>query len=289
VNWVNAIVSGVLVGGLYALYATGLSLTFGVMRLINLAHGDIAVVAAFVASTLVGVTGWAPLQTLLIIVPGAFVVGWIVQRVAFDRLVGVDPSFQIVTTFGLSIAIQNLLLRYYTATPRALYIGSLGTRSIKISDDLAIGVFPLIRFVVAVLVLGALALFLSRTRVGRGFRATSDDPEAAQLMGIDNRTIYALALALSFATIALAGVFNAAQTQFSAADGPALLIYGFEAVVIGGIGSVWGTLVGGIVLGVAQTLGAEIDPGWKQLAGHIVFLAFLVVRPTGIFGGRAAA
>jgi branched-chain amino acid transport system permease protein len=288
VNWVNAIVSGILVGGLYALYATGLSLTFGVMGLVNLAHGDIAVVAAFIASTLVGVTGWAPLQTLFVIIPGAFVVGWIVQRVAFDRLVGVDPSFQIVATFGLSIALQNLLLRYYTATPRALFIGSLGTKSIKISDDLSVGLFPLLRFIVAVLVIAALALFLARTRVGRAFRATSDDREAASLMGIDNRTIYSLALAISFSTIALAGVINGAQTQFSAADGPLLLIYGFEAVVIGGIGSVWGTLVGGIVLGVSQTIGAEIDPGWKQLAGHVVFLAFLVVRPTGLFGARTA-
>ena len=285
-NWVNALISGVLVGGLYALYATGLSLAFGVMRIINLSHGDMAIAAAFVCSTLVLATGWNPLALLVIIVPLGFAAGWALQRVAFDRLVGVDPSYQIVATFGLSIAIQNLLLRIYSPTPRGLQAGDISTASIQITDDLAIGWFPLLRFGVAVAVLGALSLFLARTRLGQAFRATSDDPEAAQLMGIDNRVIYAVALALAGATIALAGVFNGIQTQFAPADGPLLLIYAFEAVVIGGLGSLWGTLAGGVILGVAQTIGAEIEPGWKQLIGHLVFLAFLVVRPHGLFGAK---
>lgn len=288
-NWVNALISGVLTGGLYALYATGLSLAFGVMRIINLAHGDMAVAAAFVCSTLVLAIGWNPLTMLVLVVPIAFAAGWALQRVAFDRLVGTDPSLQIVATFGLSIAIQNLLLRTYEANPRALGIGDFATESITITDDVAIGWFPLTRFVVAVAVLAALSLFLARTRIGQAFRATSDDPETARLMGIDNRVIYGVALGIAAATIALAGVFNGAQTQFSAADGPLLLIYGFEAVVIGGLGSLWGTLAGGVVLGVAQAIGAEIEPGWKQLVGHLVFLAFLVVRPTGLFGVRRAA
>jgi branched-chain amino acid transport system permease protein len=208
--------------------------------------------------------------------------------VAFDRLVGVDPSFQIVATFGLAIAIQNLLLRVYSPTPRGLDPGRISTASIRITDDLSIGWFPLVRFLVAVGVLAGLSLFLARTRLGAGFRATSDDPETARLMGIDNRVVYAVALGISGATIALAGVFNGAQTQFAPADGPLLLIYAFEAVVIGGLGSLWGTLAGGIILGVSQTIGAEIDPGWKQLVGHLVFLGFLVVRPTGLFGSKTA-
>lgn len=287
-NWVNALVSGVLVGGLYAMFATGLSLTFGVMRIVNLAHGDFAVAAAFLSSTIVLASGWDPLVTLVVLIPAGFVVGWGLQKVAFDRLVAVDPSYQIVATFGLSVAIQNLLLRVYEANPRALNVGHLGTATIRITDDLGIGWFPLIRFLVAVAVLSSLSLFLSTTRLGRAFRATADDPEAARLMGIDNRTIYAIALGLAGATIALAGVFNGAQTQFGASDGPLLLIYAFEAVVIGGLGSLWGTLAGGVILGVAQTLGAEITPGWKQLIGHLVFLAFLVARPTGLFGARTA-
>lgn len=285
-NWVNALISGVLVGGLYALYATGLSLAFGVMRIINLAHGDMAIAAAFVSSTLVLALGWNPLALLVIVVPLGFGAGWLLQRLAFDRLVGTDPAFQIVATFGLSIAIQNALLRVYSANPRGLNIGSLSTASITVTDRISIGWFPLLRFGVAVAVLVGLSIFLARTRLGQGFRATSDDPEAARLMGIDNRVIYAIALGLAGATIALAGVFNGAQTQFSAAQGPELLIYAFQAVVIGGLGSLWGTLAGGVILGVAQTVGAEINPGWKQLIGHLVFLVFLVVRPTGLFGSK---
>jgi branched-chain amino acid transport system permease protein len=287
-NWVNAVISGILVGGLYALYATGLSIAFGVMRIVNLAHGDMAIVAAFVCSTLVLTLGWNPLTLLVIVVPLGFAGGWVLQRVAFDRLVGVDPSFQIVATFGLSIAIQNTLLRVYSPTPRGLDPGSISTASIHITDDVSIGWFPLIRFVVAVAVLAGLSVFLAQTRLGSALRATSDDPDTARLMGIDNKVIYAVALGIAGATIALAGVFNGAQTQFAPADGPLLLIYAFEAVVIGGLGSLWGTLAGGVILGVAQTIGAEIDPGWKQLVGHLVFLAFLVVRPTGLFGSKTA-
>lgn len=283
-NWLNALVAGVLVGGLYAMYATGLSLTFGVMRLVNLSHGDIAITSAFLSSTLVLSVGGSPFWTLAVLVPVGLLVGMGMQRVVFDRLVGVDPAFQIVATFGLSVVIQNALLRTYTANRRALDIGGLKTDSISIGD-LSIGVFPLLRFVVAVLVLGMLSAFLARTRLGRAFRATSDDPEAARLMGIDNGTIYRVAAGIAFATIALAGVFNGAQTNFANSDGPGLLIFAFEAVIIGGLGSLWGTLAGGVVLGLAQTLGAEQWNDWPaQLFGHVVFLAVLAVRPNGLFG-----
>ena len=285
-SWVNAVVQGILVGGLYALFAAGLSLSFGVMRLVNLSHGDWAVLAAFLASTLVLATGWWPFTTLLVLVPAAFVVGIGVQRIAFDRLVGVDPAYQIVATFGIAIVLQNVLLQRYGANVRSLDVGSLRSGSISISDDLAIGWFTLSRFLVAVAVLGLLSLFLARTRVGRAFRATSDDPGAAQLVGIDNRTVYAVATGLAFATVAIAGVFNGAQTTFSAASGPELLIYAFEAVVIGGLGSLWGTLAGGVILGVAQNIGAEWNVEYKQLVGHVVFLAVLVIRPTGLFGSQ---
>jgi branched-chain amino acid transport system permease protein len=283
-SWVNAVIQGVLVGGLYAMYATGLSIAFGVMKLVNLSHGDLAVSGAFLASTLVAATGWHPFLSLIVVIPAGFMVGWVAQRVAFDRLIGVDPSYQIVATFGLSIVIQNLLLQIYKANPRALQIGSLGTKSITITDDLAIGWFPLLRFFVGVAVLVGLSVFLYRTQLGRAFRATADDPVTAGLMGIDRRVVYGVALGIACATIAMAGVFNGAQTQFSAADGPLLLIFAFQAVIIGGLGSLWGTLAGGILLGVAQNVGAQFVPGWKQLIGHLVFLAILAVRPQGLFG-----
>lgn len=284
-NWLNAIVQGILVGGLYAMYATGLSVSFGVMRMVNLAHGDLAVGAAFLASTFCLSTGLSPFLSVVVILPIAAIFGVALQLLIFNRVVGVDPAFQIVATFGLSIAIQNILLQRYSATPRALTLGDFGNRSLKIlGDDLAVGWFPLTRFVIAVVMLVALSIFVGRTKLGRAFRATSDDPYTATLMGINIRMVYAVAFAISVTTVALAGIFNGMQTQFSAGDGPALLIYAFEAVIIGGLGSLWGTLCGGIILGVAQTIGAEIDPGWKQLVGHLVFLSVLLIRPTGIFG-----
>ena len=283
-TWVNAIVQGILVGGLFALFATGLSLGFGVMRIVNLAHGDLAVLAAFIAFSLSTTLDVNPLLTLVIVLPGAFVVGVVLQRLVFDRVVGVDPAFAIVATFGLSIVIQNALLEKYTADTRGLNVGELETNSITVNDQISIGWLPLITFLCGVGVLGALALFLKRTKMGRAFRATSDDPEAARLMGIDNRRVYAVALGIAIATVALAGVLLGAQTSFDPFIGPSRLIYAFEAVIIGGLGSLWGTLAGGITLGVAQALGREYNSQWGELTGHAVFLAVLATRPMGMFG-----
>lgn len=283
-TWVNAIIQGLLLGGLYALFATGLSMGFGVMRLVNLAHGDLAILAAFLTLSFTDTVDINPLVALIVVLPCAFAVGWVLQKLVFDRVVGVDPAFQIVTTFGLSIVIQNLLLEKYTADTQGLEIGDLETASIKINDQISVGWFPLITLLVAVGVLGALALFLKRTRLGRAFRATSDDPEAARLMGINNRQIYALATGIALMTVALAGVMLGARSSFDPFAGPLRLIFAFEAVIIGGLGSLWGTLVGGLVLGVAQAIGRELDPQWGELTGHIVFLAVLAFRPTGMFG-----
>ena len=203
------------------------------------------------------------------------------------------PLKQAMVTFalnilGLSIIISNWLLQHYGANPKSINVGSFGTSSLRLGDSLAVGWFPIVRFLVAVGMLVALSLFFARTKMGRAFRASSDDPRTARLVGIDNARIYAVALGLALATAAIAGVFRITETNVSAADGPALLIFGFEAVIIGGLGSLWGTLAGGILLGVSQTLGAEWRPDWKFLLGHLVFLAVLLVRPTGLFG-RAEA
>jgi branched-chain amino acid transport system permease protein len=254
------------------------------MRIVNLAHGDMAILAAFVAFSLAGTLDINPLLTLVIVLPGAFVVGVVLQRLVFDRVVGVDPAFAIVATFGLSIVIQNALLEKYTADTRGLNVGELETSSITVNDQISIGWLPLVTFLCGVGVLGALALFLKRTKTGRAFRATSDDPEAARLMGIDNRRIYAVALGIALVTVALAGVLLGAQSSFDPFIGPSRLIYAFEAVIIGGLGSLWGTLAGGIALGVAQALGREYDSQWGELTGHAVFLAVLATRPMGMFG-----
>lgn len=282
--WVNAVVQGILLGGLFALFATGLSLAFGVMRFVNLAHGDVAIAAAFLCMSVSEALGWNPLVSLVIVLPASFVVGYVLQRLVFDRTVGVDPAFQIVTTFGLSVVLQNLIYEKYTADSQGLDVKALETAGFTVNSTITIGWLPVLTLVAAVVVLSVLALFMKHTRTGRAFRATSDDPEAARLMGIDIRRVWAVAMALAFATVALAGVLYGARSSFDPFVGPARLIYAFEAVIIGGLGSLWGTLIGGIVLGVAQAIGRQVNPQWGELAGHAVFLAVLVIRPTGLFG-----
>jgi branched-chain amino acid transport system permease protein len=283
--WINAIIQGILLGGQFALFATGLSLAFGVMRFVNLAHGDIAIVAAYATLSLGLTLHLNPLVCLVLILPGAFGVGYLLQRVVFDRVVGVDPAFQIVATAGMSVVLQNLIFEKYTADNKGLNPGkTLKNSGFRINDTISIGYLPLVSLGFAIVVLSALALFMKRTRTGRAFRATSDDSDAARLMGIDVRKIWAVAMGLAVVTVALAGVLYASSTTVDPFGGPARLIYGFEAVIIGGLGSLWGTLVGGIVLGIAQALGRQINPQWGELAGHFVFLGVLVFRPTGLFG-----
>jgi branched-chain amino acid transport system permease protein len=283
-TWVNAIVQGILLGGLYALFATGLSLAFGVMRFVNLAHGDLAILAAFITMSFSTTLDISPLVALAVVLPGAFLFGYLLQRLVFDRVVGVDPAFQIVATFGLGVVIQNLLYEKYTADTQGLDVGALETSSIKINDQISVGWLPLVTLLCAIAVLAGLALFMRHTKTGRAFRATSDDAAAARLMGVDVRRIFSVSMALAIATVALAGVLFGTRSSFDPFVGPARLIYAFEAVIIGGLGSLWGTLIGGIILGVAQSVGRQIDPQWGELAGHAVFLAVLAVRPTGLFG-----
>jgi branched-chain amino acid transport system permease protein len=288
VTWVNAVVQGVLLGGLYALFACGLSLLFGVMRIINLAHGDLALLGTFGVFVIVDNLGWSPFAALIIVLPGAAVVGWALQRLVFDRAMQGGELAPLLATFGLSIVIGNLLLETFSADTHGLSAGALETSAWRISADLSIGALPALIFVVAVLLLSGLQLFLSHTALGRAMRATADDPGTAELVGIDARRIYATASAIALATAALAGAFFGMRSSFDPTLGPAQLIFAFEAVIIGGLGSLWGTLVGGIILGVAQAVGAEIDPAWSILSGHIVFLAVLAFRQDGIFAVQEA-
>jgi branched-chain amino acid transport system permease protein len=280
--WVNGIVQGILLGGLYALFATGLSLIFGIMRLVNIAHGDLIVLAAFLGLVVVQALGLHPLVALVIVVPVMALFGYALQRLLLNRTLGRDILPPLLVTFGLSVIIQNGLLEIFTADSRKLHAGALETMSIPLLPGLDVGVLPVLVFIIAVLVIGGLQTLFYHSELGRCFRATSDDPETAQLMGIDNAHIMGLAMALSLAVVAIAGVLLAMRTNFDPSIGPARLIFAFEAVIIGGLGNLWGTLAGGIVLGVAQAIGAQIDPGWQILAGHIAFLAILAVRPTGL-------
>lgn len=289
-TWVNDVVQGLLLGGLYALFATGLSLMFGVMRLVNLAHGDLSIAAAFVALVTVDALGVNPLVTLALVVPVMFAAGYLLQRGLLNfTLRGGDPLPSILVTFGLSVILQNLLLEVFSADSRGLDAGAVENSGVRVTSQLAVGWFPLLTLATGIGVLVGLQLLLSRTRIGRAFRASSDDQEAARLMGIDHRHLYALATGIALATVAVAGVFLGIRTTFTPGLGPTRLIFAFEAVIIGGLGSLWGTLAGGLVLGVAQTLGAQLSPGWGVLAGHLVFLAVLAFRPSGLLGKAVPA
>ena len=282
-EWLDTIIQGVLLGGLYALFATGLSLIFGVMRLVNIAHGDLIVLAAFLGLAMVNGTGVHPLLSLVVTIPVMAGIGYALQRGILNLTLGRDILPPLLVTFGLSIIIQNVLLEVFSADTQRLKAGALETASIAVGEQIAIGWFPLIVFLSAVGVIACLQLVLFRTRLGTAFRATSDDHQTAALMGIDNRHVFALAMALALAVVALAGTFMAIRTNFSPAIGPARLLYAFEAVIIGGLGSLWGTLAGGVILGVAQAIGAKFHPGGQILAGHVAFLIVLVLRPNGLF------
>ena len=279
----DVIIQGVLLGGLYALFASGLSLIFGVMRLVNLAHGDLIVLAAFIILAAVAFLGLPlPLAALLAVV-AMFVVGFALQFLILNRAIGADILPPLLMTFGMSIIVQNGLLEVFSADSRRLNAGELETASLPLGGGIAIGIMPLITLAAAIVVIIALNQVFYRTALGRAFRAVSDDPSVSQLMGIDNRKLFAIAMGIALAVAAIAGFFLGIRANFDPTIGPARLIFAFEAVIIGGLGSLWGTLAGGIVIGVAQTTGAAINPEWQILAGHVAFLIVLVVRPRGLF------
>jgi branched-chain amino acid transport system permease protein len=283
VAWLDTIVQGILLGGLYALFATGLSLIFGVMRLVNLAHGDFSILAAFLAVVAVQTLQLNPLLALIVVVPVMAGAGYGLQRLVLNRLLGRGILPAVLVTFGLSIVIQNGLLETFSADSQRLNPGGIETASLPVGGGLAVGWFPLLTFAVAVALLSTLQLVISRSAIGRAIRAASDDGPTAGLMGIDTGRLYALAMALSLAIVAVAGIFLGVRTTFSFSSGPDRLLFAFEAVIIGGLGSLWGTLAGGVILGIAQTTGARISPGWGVLTGHLVFLAVLLLRPSGLF------
>jgi branched-chain amino acid transport system permease protein len=241
------------------------------------------VLAAYIALMATDTLGLNPLLAIVVVVPIMAAIGYGLQRGLLNRTLGDDVLPPLLVTFGLSVIIQNALLELFTADSRRLKAGAIEVASFQIGEGIWIGVLPLLQFVVAISVIAGLQLLFYRTALGRAFRATSDDQSVAQLMGLDNRHIFALAMALSLAVVAVASVFLAVRTNFDPAIGPARLIFGFEAVIIGGLGSMWGTLAGGIILGVSQAIGAQINPGWQLLAGHLAFLVILAVRPEGLF------
>jgi branched-chain amino acid transport system permease protein len=283
---VDIVVQGVLLGGLYALFAAGLSLVFGIMRLVNLAHGDLIVLAAFLILTLVTKLGLNAFVAALVAAPIMFALGWLLQSQVLNRTLGPDILPPLLVTFGLSIVIQNGLLEGFSADSRRISTGSLETASLTLGP-VNIGVMSLLTFLSAVAVIVGLNQLFYRTALGRAFRATSDDMVTAGLMGIRPDRIFATATGIAMVVVTIAALYLGARANFDPTIGPARLIYAFEAVIIGGLGSLWGTLAGGIVIGVAQTAGAAVNPEWQLLAGHVAFVLVLLLRPRGLFPSAA--
>jgi branched-subunit amino acid ABC-type transport system permease component len=287
--WVNAIIQGILTGGLYALFACGLSLMFGVMKVVNLAHGDLAILGGYIALGVIAVTHVPVLWSVLVVVPIMAVLGYVMQRTMIQASLDRSVLTTLLVTFGLSVVIENGLLQFVNADSHSLGIGnSIITKSFSIGSQIQIAYLLVLIFAVAVAVLLGLQYFLSSSRYGRMIRAVADDREAAQLSGVDYRHVFGIAAAIAFGTVALAGIAYGMYSQFAPTTGTdTILLFAFAAVVIGGLGSLWGTLLGGVVLGVAQQIGAQINISYEVLAGYLVLLAVLVFRPQGLTARKA--
>ena len=287
--WVNDIIQGVLTGGLYALFACWLSLMFGVMKVVNLAHGDLAIIGGYVALGVIAVTHIPVLWSFVVVVPIMAVLGYALQRIVIQAALDRGALTTLIVTFGLSVVIEAGLLQFINANSHSLGVGNaIITSSFSVGSQIQIGYLLLLIFVVAVVVLLGLQYFLSASKYGRMIRAVADDREAAQLSGVDYRHVFGIAAAIAFGTVALAGIGYGMYSQFAPTTGTdTILLFAFAAVVIGGLGSLWGTLLGGVVLGVAQQIGAQINISDEVLAGYLVFLAVLILRPQGLTTRRA--
>lgn len=279
---IDTLAQGLLLGGLYALFAAGLSLVFGIMRLVNLAHGDLIILGAYLILTITTATGLHPFVAVLLAAPLMFGLGWLLQTHLLNRVLGTDILPPLLVTFGLSVVIQNGLLSGFTADSQKLTAGAIEAQSVDLGM-VTLGVMPLLTFASAVAVIFLLNQLFYRTALGRAFRATSDDPVTAQLMGIRPQNIFAIATGIALVVATIAALYLGTRSNFDPSIGPARLLYAFEAVIIGGLGSLWGTLAGGVVIGMAQAVGASINPEWQILSGHIAFVLVLLIRPRGLF------
>lgn len=283
-NLIQPVVSGILLGGLYAAVAVGLSMMFGIVRLINLAHGDLMIVASYMALVIAEGVGISPFPTLFMVLPAMFLIGFLVQKYLLNRALSKGPEPPIIVTLGISVVLQNALLLVFTPDARSITT-DLSILSIRVTDHVSLPAIYLTGFLVGCGVTGAVHVFVKWTFLGKAIRAASDDAEAAQLMGIDTEHVYCYAMGVAMVTAAVAGILIGTTFTFYPHSGPQYLLIAFGVVIIGGVGSVIGTLIGGIVLGLAQLLGAHVfGPGYQLLCGYLVMLAILTIRPSGFFG-----
>ncbi len=280
-DWINTLVQGIMLGGFFALSGLGLSLSFGIMRIVNIAHGDFLVVASYLGVVIVAMTGMHPLLAIPIIVPLMFAIGYVLQRALLNRAIDGSELTPLLITFGLSIILHNALQEIFSADFKSLDAGSIEVASLSLGG-INIGWLPLSILIVAIVIYGGLHRLMNATTFGRIVRATVDDPEMTSLMGVDTRRVYAIGMGLSMAIVGIAGSLYGIKSSFSPMTGGDQLLFAFEAVIIGGLGSIWGTLAGGMALGIAQIIGFKIHAGWGAFAGHLVFFGFLFLKPNGL-------
>ncbi|WP_343650128.1 branched-chain amino acid ABC transporter permease [Herbaspirillum sp.] len=280
--WIETFINGITLGALYGLFGLGLSLSLGVMRMINIAHGDLIVLGAYLASIVMAALHCGPFTSLLVVLPVMFCIGWLLQRCLLNFVVGLDPLAPLLLTFGLSIVLQNLFQEIFTADTRSLPSGDISLAGFQLAG-VSLGLLPVLTTVISVLVFAIVSLLLSRTSVGRQARAVADDLSTARLVGIDGHRFFALVTGFIMVAVSLASVLYGIRAPFSPTSGPERLLYSFEAVVLGGLGNVWGTLLGGMAIGVAQLMGAKVNASLGPFFGHLVFLVALIVRPQGLF------
>jgi branched-chain amino acid transport system permease protein len=283
--WIELILNGLMLGALYALFALGLSLSLGVMKMINLAHGDFIVLGAYLAGAVMATSGLPALATLLVVPPLMFGLGWALQAGLLNRVVGTGDLSPLLVTFGLSVVIQNLLLQAFSANTQSLPSGGLSLAGLRLGE-LSIGVLPLLIAAISVALYAATHWMVAHTHLGRQARAVSDDPATARLVGVNDKRFFALVAGCVMAVTGLAAVLYGIRTPFAPSAGPERLLFAFEAVVLGGLGNVWGAFAGGLLIGLAQVLGSRIDPGLGPFFGHLVFLIALLLRPQGLFSRR---
>lgn len=283
--WVETLLSGLMLGGLYALFGLGLSLIFGVMRIANIAHGELVIGGAFLAFTVAGAAPLHPLLLLGLVTALMFGLGWALQAALVNRVLGGDPLRPLLLTFGLSVLVQNLLVEAFGADSRSLDPGAFRTASLDLGP-LALGLLPLSTFALTLALFGLLHWGLNHTGWGRVVRATADDPEIVAVMGVETRRVFAGVMALSAALAALAGMLLAMRTAVTPFSGVERLLIAFEVVVIGGLGSIWASLAGGLILGLVHAASFRLDPASGLLYGHLLLLAILLIRPQGLAGQR---
>ncbi len=277
------IINGLLLGGLYGIIGIGMSMIFGIVRLINLAHGDFVILASYFSLVTMSLIPISPLLTLIVVIPAMCILGFMVQYLLLNRTLGKGMNPPLLIAFGLSIILQNLLLLIFTPDARTL-LSSLSVKTIPIGNFINLPTIYLVDFIASIITIVSLSRFFNRTYLGKAIRAASDDDGAAQLMGINTKNIYAIAMGISAGTAAIAGVLVGMTFTFYPHTGPEYLIIAFGVVIVGGLGSLIGTFLGGLILGLAQILGAHfLGPGYQLLSGYIILLIVMTFKPTGLF------